>query len=198
MNDGKPLSMIELKFTRYAEDSFEKALKGQMELHEGVTFIDLLKFLYQSSLGPFHIFEMMDEVQVKNWIRESLNNAKPSDEPLVEGLYSKKWVRLNLGAYKKKYGNNLQRLYKVFVNAQVMKKGQFKEFEELLRKLVEGLRERKIEPVIHDSQILRLVEDFVRELRKKGYPPIHHSEIFMQKNTYEYLVIPSSSMDKLV
>jgi hypothetical protein len=198
MNGIKSLSKIELKFTGPAENSFEKALKEQIELHEGVTFIDLLKFLYQSSLGSFHIFEMMNDVQVKNWIREGINKVKPSNDPLIERLYGGKWVRLNLGAYKKKYGNDLRKLYEVFAKSKVMEKGELDEFEELLMKLVEGLRGGKIEPVTRDSRFLGLVEDFVGELRRNVYPPIHHSEIFMQKNKYEYLVIPSSSIDKLV
>jgi hypothetical protein len=198
MNYEKPLSLIELKFTGDAEDGFMKALKGLMELHEGVTFIDLFKFLYQSSLGPIHIFDVMDETQIKNWIRESLENAKPSDEPLIEDLFGKKWVRLNLGAYRKKHGNSIQRLYKVFMNAKAMKKDQLEDFEELLRKLVEGLKAGKIEAVTHEPQIMLLVEDFLREQRKKGYPPIHHSKIFMQKNDYAYLVISKLSMDELV
>jgi len=64
MGNEEPLSVIELKFAGCAEGRFTKALKKQMELHEGVTFMDLLKFLYQSSLGPFHLFEMMNETEL--------------------------------------------------------------------------------------------------------------------------------------
>lgn len=197
MKVGKLLSSIELEFAGSAEGSFERALKGQMRMHRGVTFVDLLKSLYQSSLGPFHIFEMMDEAQLKNWIRQSLNNAEPSDEPLVESLYGEKWVRLNLGVYKNKYGNDVERLFEAFMSAKDMEKGQVEEFETLLKELLEVMKAGRIRPVTHEA-LLELAEDFVRELAEKGYPPIHHSKTFMEKNKYEYLVIPQSSADELV
>jgi hypothetical protein len=198
MNDGKPLSSIELKFTGDAEDFFENVLKRQMELHEGVTFIDLLKFLYQSTLGPFHIFEMMDENHIMNWIKRNLENANLSNGPFIEELYGKKWVRVNLAAFKKKRGNDYQKLFEVLIKSKSMKRGQLKEFEELQEKLVNAVRKGRIEPVTSEPRILLLVEDFVKKYKEKGYPPIHHSEVYMQKNDSEYLVVPCSSLDKLV
>jgi hypothetical protein len=109
MDPEKDLSSIELKFAGRAEDPFERALKRQMALHEGVTFMDLLKFLYQSALGPFHLFEMMDETELKGWIRRNLEETKPSDGPLTEELYGKKWVRVNFGPYKTRFGNDFHR-----------------------------------------------------------------------------------------
>jgi hypothetical protein len=79
MNNKKRLSTMGLKFTGCAEDPFARALKKQMELHQGVTFMGMLKFLYQSSLGPFHLFELMDETELKECVRRNLENAKPSD-----------------------------------------------------------------------------------------------------------------------
>ncbi len=79
MREEECLSSIELRFVGEANDHFRKALKKQTELHEGVTFMDILKFLYQSSLGSFHLFEMMNETELANWIRKNLENAKPSD-----------------------------------------------------------------------------------------------------------------------
>lgn len=198
MNDDKPLSSIELKFTGHAEDYFENVLKRQMELHEGVTFIDLLKFLYQSSLGPFHIFEMMDENRIMNWIKRNLENANLSNGPLVEELYGKKWVRVNLAAYRKKCGNDYLKLFEALMKSKSMKKGQLKEFEELQEKLIDVIRKGRIEPLTREPRILLLVEDFVKRYKEKGYPPIHHSKVYMQKNDSEYLVVPRSSLDKLV
>jgi hypothetical protein len=198
MIDHKPLSSIELKFTGHAEDYFDNVMKRQMELHEGATFIDLVKFLYQSSLGPFHIFEVMDENRIMNWIKRNLENANLSDGPLVEELYGKKWVRVNLAAYKKKYGSDYQKLFEVFMENKSMKKGHLKEFKELQEKLVNAVRQGRIEPVTRETRILLVVEDFAKRYKEKGYPPIHHSEVYMQKNDSEYLVVPLSSLDKLV
>ena len=198
MNDEKHLSSIELKFTGGAEDYFENVIKRQMELHEGVTFIDLLKFLYQSSLGPFHIFEMMDENSIIDWIKRNLENASLSNGPLVEELYGKKWVRVDLAAYRKKCGDDYQKLFEALMKSKSMKKGQLKEFEELQEKLIDVVRKGRIEPVTREPRVLLLVEDFVKRYKEKGYPPIHHSEVYMQKNDSEYLVVPRSILDKLV
>src|SRR5208337_1628707 len=128
MRRAKSLASIELKFTGLAEDSFSRVLKEQLELHEGVTLVDLLKFLYQSCLGPFHLFEMMDETQLRDWIRKNLEDAKPSNGPLTEKLYGQKWIRVNFGPYKKRFGNDYQRIYEILAEAKSMKQSQLKEY----------------------------------------------------------------------
>jgi hypothetical protein len=197
MRDEEPLSAIELKFAGCAEDRFTKALKKQMELHEGVTFMDLLKFLYQSSLGPFHLFEMMNENELKSWTRKNIRKAKSSDGLLAEELYGKKWVRINFGPYKKRFGNDYTRIYEAFVKAKRMKQGQLKEYTDLLRKLVDAVRKEKIKPVTEEPRFLSLVENFLEEYEEKDYPPIHHSKTYMLRNSSEYLVLPCSSLDKI-
>ena len=197
MKNEKYLSSLELKFVGDAEDNFTKVLRKQMELHEGVTLFDLLKFLYQSSLGPFHLFEMMDEAQLKNWIRKNLEDAKPSDGPLTEELYGKKWVRLNFGPYKKKYGNDYQRVHEAFMTLKSIKQVELKEYKELLKRLVDVIGKGKIKSVTDQPRILSLVENFLKDYEKKDYPPIHHSEIYMLKNNSEYLVMPCSILDKI-
>lgn len=197
MSNEEPLSAIELKFTGCAEDRFTKALKKQMELHEGVTFMDLLKFLYQSSLGPFHLFEMMNETELKSWTRKNIKEARSSDGLLAEGLYGKKWVRINFGPYKKRFGNDYKRIYEAFVKAKCMKQGQLKEYTDLLRSLVDSIRKGKIKPATEEPRFLSLVEDFLEEYEEKDYPPIHHSKTYMLRNSSEYLVVPYSSLDKI-
>jgi hypothetical protein len=197
MSNDDPLSMIELKFTGCAEDRFTKALKKQMELHEGVTFMDLLKFLYQSSLGPFHLFEMMNETELKSWIRKNIKGAKSSDGLLAESLHGNKWVRINFGPYKRRFGNDYKRVFGVFMKAKCMKQGQLKEYTDLLRKLVDAIRKGKIKPVTGEPRFLSLVENFLEEYEEKNYPPIHHSKTYILKNSSEYLVVPYSSVDKI-
>jgi hypothetical protein len=197
MDPEKDLSSIELKFAGRAEDPFERALKRQMALHEGVTFMDLLKFLYQSALGPFHLFEMMDETELKGWIRRNLEETKPSDGPLTEELYGKKWIRVNFGPYKTRFGNDFHRICKALAKAKSIRAGQLEEYTNLLKKLVGAIRKGKIKPVTEDRNILSLVENFLAEYQEKDYPPIHHSETYMLGNTSEYLVVPYSSPDKI-
>jgi hypothetical protein len=198
MNNKERLSEIELRFAGRAENHFNKALKKQMELHEGVTFIDILKFLYQSSLGSFHLLEMMNETELENWIRKNLEDAKPSDGPLTEELYDKKWVRLNFGPYKKKYGDDYQRIHEAFVTAKSMKQGELKEYKALLKKLVDTIEKEEIRPLTDEPMFFSLVESFLKEYEENDYPPIHHSKTYMLKNSSEYLVISYSSLDKIV
>ncbi len=190
----KQLSSIELRFSGRAEDYFSKALKRQMDIHEGVTLLDLLKFLYQSSLGSFHLSEMMNEKEMMNWIGKNLENTELSDGLLVEDLLGRKWVRLNFGPFKKMYGNDHQKIYAAFMKAKSMKQGSIEDFKRLLEKLLKAFRKGKIKPIDDKPKALSLVEDFLREYEKSAYPPVHHSKIYMQKNTSDYLVIPRSSL----
>lgn len=197
MKNEKCLSSLELRFVGRAEDHFNKVLKKHMELHEGVGLFDLLKFLYQSSLGSFHLFEMMDETEMLNWIRKNLENTRPSDGSLTEELYGKKWVRLNFGPYKMKYGNDYQKIYRAFAKAKKMKRGQPAEFGKLLERLIDAFRKRRIQSIADEPRALSIVLDFLKEYEEKDYPPVHHSKSYMLKNSSDYLVIPRSSLGEI-
>jgi len=197
VKNEKRLSSLELRFVGRAEDRFTSALEGHMELHEGVGLSDLLKFLYQSSLGSHHLLEMMDETEMLNWIRKNLENTHPSDGSLTEELYGKKWVRLNFGPYKKKYGNAYQKIYEAFMKAKNMKQGRQEEFRRLVKELIEVFQKRRIRPISDEPQALSLVLAFLEEYKKSDYPPVHHSKSYMLKNTSDYLVIPRSSLNEI-
>jgi hypothetical protein len=186
------LSSLEFRFVGRADDDFNRALRKHLRLHQGVGLSDLLKFLYQSSLGPFHLLEMMSEKELLGWIRRHLEKTKPSEGLLVEPLYGKKWVRLNFGPYKTKYGNDYQRIYEAFMQAKNQKPGRLEDFEALLKKLVDAFRKGSIQPVARAPEALSLVTIFLREYREKHCPPIHHSKSYMLKNSSDYLVVPSA------
>jgi hypothetical protein len=197
MKKEKPAFLLELRFMGPAEDRFDKALKKHMELHEGVCLPDLLKFLYQSSLGSFHLLEMMDQTKMINWIRRNLEKTRPSDGLLVEELLDRKWVRLNFGPYKKKYGNDYLNIYEAFMKAKNMKQGRQEEFRRLVKELIEVFQKRRIRPISDEPQALSLVLAFLEEYKKSDYPPVHHSKSYMLKNTSDYLVIPRSSLNEI-
>jgi hypothetical protein len=194
VKNEKRLSSLELRFVGRAEDDFTKVLRKYMELHEGVNLFDLLKFLYQSSLGSLHLLEIMNETKMLNWIKKNLEKTQPSGGSLVEELYGKKWVRLNFGPYKKKYGNDYRRIYEAFMKAKNMKQGHVEEFRNLLESLIDAFRKGEIQSVSHEPRALSLVEDFLKEYEEEGYPLVHHSKTFMQKNSSDYLVVPRSSL----
>jgi hypothetical protein len=197
LKSKKYLSSLELQFVGNAEDHFSKALRMQMELHEGVTLFDLMKFLYQSSLGSFHLFEMMGEAKLLDWVRKNLENTHPSDGPLTEDLLSKKWVRVNLGPYKKKFGNDCQRICEMFIKAKSLRQGQLRRFRDLLEKLLGAFRKGEIKSVPDESNIADLVRDFLLAYEEEDFPIVHHSKIYMQKNSSDYLVVPRSSLDRI-
>ena len=197
MKSKKHLSSLELNFVGNAEDRFSKALRRQMELHEDMTLFDLIKFLYQSSLGSFHLFEMMDEAELLDWVKKNLKNTHPSDGLLTENLLSRKWVRVNLGPYKKRFGNDYQRISEIFITAKSLKQGQLRRFKDLLEKLVSAFRKGDIQSVSYESDIVGLVQDFLQTYEKENFPTVHHSKIYMQKNNSDYLVVPRSSLDRI-
>ena len=188
---------MELKFAGPAEDRFDKALKKQMEFHEGVCLPDLLKFLYQSSLGSLHLLEMMDQTKMMDWIKRNLEKTRPSDGFLVEELLGRKWARLNFGPYKKKYGNDYLKIYEAFMKAKNMKPGRQEEFKRLVEELIEVFQKRRVRPVSDEPQFLSRVLAFLEEYKKSDYPPVHHSKSYMLKNTSDYLVIPRSSLNEI-
>ncbi len=194
MKNEKRLSSLELRFVGRAEDDITKALRKHMELHEGVSLFDLLKFLYQSSLGSFHLLEMMNETKMLNLIKKNLENTQPSDGSLVEELYGRKWVRLNFGPYKKRYGNDYRKIYEAFLKARNMKQGHVEEFRKLLESLIDAFRKGRIQFVAREPRGLSLVEGFLKEYEEEGYPPVHHSKAYMLKNRSDYLVVPRSSL----
>jgi hypothetical protein len=198
VKNEKRLSSLELRFVGRAEDYFTKVLRKHMELHQGVSLFDLLKFLYQSSLGSFHLLEMMNETETLSWIKRNLENTQPSNGSLVEELLGKKWVRLNFGPYKKKYGNDYRKIYEAFMKAKNMKQGHVEEFRKLLESLIDAFRKGIIQSVSHEPRALSFVEGFLKEYEKKGYPPVHHSEAYMLKNSSDYLVVPRSSLAEIM
>ncbi len=169
-----------------------------MRLHEGVCLPDLVKFLYQSSLGSFHLLELTTETRLQNWIRKSLTSTKPSDGLLVENLYGRIWVRLNFGPYKKRYDNDYQWIYRTFMKVKNAKHGQMEEFRKLLGNLTETFRKGRILSVNSEPELVRLVEDFIENYEKRGFPIIHHSQTYMQKNGSDYLVVPRSSLFEII
>lgn len=190
------LSLIELEFVGDSDNEFSKNIKRYFDAHEGVTFRDLLKFLYQSVLGSHHIFDMMKENEVKKWIEKNLNDAEPSDSPLTEKLYGKKWVRINLRAFKKKYGNNFEKLFEVFLKGKGERSGSIDEFLKLQDELVQLVKNSTIKSSSYNADLVNLIDGFVVSYRRKGCPPLHHSKLYAEKNA-PYLVVLSECVQSI-
>lgn len=80
------------------------------------------------------------------------------------------------------------------MKAKNMEQGQQEEFRKLLERLIDVFRKGKIQSIAHEPRTLSLLENFLKEYEEKNYPPVHHSKAYVLKNSYDYLVIPRSSL----
>lgn len=189
----RKLSSLEVLFYGIALNPLQKAIKNHVETHSSVTFVDVVKFLYQSVLGSFHMLDHMDDQKIETWIRESLAPIEPAARMLTEKLYGEKWVRLDLGAFKQRYGNDYKTAAQLFTKGRLETRVSQHEFTILIVELVKLVKDGMIRPVDSNVSFVALVERFLDEYKKMGYPPLHHSEIY-SKNNVSYIVVPASNI----
>jgi len=189
------ISLVELKFVGIAKDQFDRILKIHIETHVGVTFIDLLKLLYQSILGSHHIFDNMEEDRIKLWVKKNLKAAKPANRPLTEELYGYLWVRVDLDVFKEIYGDDHESLTDLFMKGRQEKRGSLAELSHLMDMLVQRIGDDSIVPLDSNSNLVDLADHFLANYKQRSYPPIHHSKLYMEKNP-PYLVVPTTAMKK--
>lgn len=189
------ISLIKLRFVGEAKDQFGKILKTHIETHVEVTFIDLLKLLYQSILGSHHIFDTMKEDRIKLWIKKNLKAAESANRPLTEGLYRPIWVRVDLEAFKGKYGDDHESLIDLFLKGRQEKRGSIAELSHLMDMLVQRIGDDSIVPLYSNSNLVDLADHFLANYKQRSCPPIHHSKLYREKNP-PYLVVPTTAMKK--
>ena len=80
------------------------------------------------------------------------------------------------------------------MKAKNMKQGHVEEFRKLLESLIDAFRKGRTQFVSYKLRVLSLVEGFLKEYEEEGYPPVHHSKVYMLKNSSDYLVVPRSSL----
>jgi hypothetical protein len=187
------LASIKIKFHGKAEDELSEAIKLHVETHCDVTLVDVIKFLYQSVLGSFHLLDHMTESEIETWIKKNLAAAKPKEEPLIEKLYGDRWVRVNLGAFKQKYGNDHKLLTKLFMKGKEEKRTSTTEFSTKLDSLLKLAVIGKIKPLNSNPNLPDLAVGFFADYKQRGFPPLHHSPSYSEKNP-EYIVV---SLDNL-
>jgi len=189
------ISLIKLGFVGEAKDQFGKILKTHIETHVEVTFIDLLKLLYQSILGSHHIFDTMKEDRIKLWIKKNLKAAESANRPLTEELYRHIWIRVDLEAFKGKYGDDHESLTDLFLKGRQEKRGSLAELSHLMDMLVQRIGDDSIVPLDSNSNLVDLADHFLANYKQRSYPPIHHSKLYREKNP-PYLVVPTTAMKK--
>lgn len=190
------LSLVELRFAGEAEDQLDEILRTHIETHTGVTFVDLLKFLYQSVLGSHHIFDMMQEDQIRRWVKKNLKTAEPSERPLTEKLYGDIWVRVDLEAFKTMFADDYESLTELFTKGLEEERGSTDELSNLIDTVMQLIKVGNIEPLDRSLNLLDSASDFLKEYKLKSYPPIHHSKLYSEQNP-PYLVVPTVAMKRL-
>ena len=187
---------IAIRFEGKAEDELSLAIKNHVEAHENVTLIDIVKFLYQSVLGSFHLLDRMNEREIKGWINESLATVEPERRPLTERMYGNKWVRLNLGAFKHVYGSNGILLTSLFLKGKEEGRVPMKEFSRKLNVLLKLVTAGKIKSSCQCDNLSDLFLVFLSEYKQIGFPPVHHSKLYSERNP-KYVVVPRNSLTDL-
>lgn len=190
------LSSIRIKFEGKTQDELGLAVKHHVEAHENVTLIDIVKFLYQSMLGSFHLLDHMSERNIEAWIVKSFAAIKPERRPLTEKLYGNKWVRLDLGAFKHKYGPNNKLLMRLFLKGKEEERVPMSEFSVNLDLLMKLVLTGKIRPLYLTENLPDLAFSFLSEYKRMGFPPLHHSQSYSEKNP-QYIVVPRKSLAQL-
>jgi hypothetical protein len=190
------LRSIRIRFEGKAEDELGLAIKRHIEAHGGVTLIDVVKFLYQSVLGSFHMLDHMNESEIEAWIRKSFAAVKPERRPLTEKLYGDQWVRLDLGAFKQKYGPNDKPLIGLFLKGKEEERVSTDEFSAGLDRLMKLVSAGKIRPLCSTENLPDIALGFFSEYKQMGFPPLHHSRLYSERNP-EYVVIPRDSLAQL-
>jgi hypothetical protein len=182
------LSSIKIKFDGKAEDELSDTIKRHIATHVNVTLIDVIKFLYQSVLGSFHMLDHMSENETEAWVKKDLAIAEPEEKPLTEKLYGDKWVRLDLGAFKQKYGSDYKLLAKLFTRGKEEKRVSITELSVKLDSLLKLVVARKIRPLNSSLNLPDLAADFLTDYKRRGFPPLHHSQSYSEKNP-RYVVV---------
>jgi hypothetical protein len=187
------LASTRITFEGKAEDKLGEAIRRHIETHSDVTVIDLIKFLYQSILGSFHLLDHMTESEIEAWVKENLEVTQSKEEPLIEKLYGNKWVRVNLGAFRQKHGDDHNMLARLFVQGKRERRASATEFSIELDSLLKLVETGKIRPLDSNLRLLDLVAGFLTDYRQRGFPPLHHSQSYSENNP-QYVVVSRHSL----
>ena len=187
------LASIKIKFEGKAENKLSEAVRRHIETHRDITLIDVIKFLYQSVLGSFHLLDHMTEDEMAAWVKKNLEVAQSEEQPLIEKLYGNKWVRVNLGAFKQKHGNDHNLLARLFIQGKEEKRASTTKFSNELDSLLKLVETGKIRPLDPNLNLMDLAAGFLTNYKRRGFPPLHHSRSYSEKNP-QYVVVSLHSL----
>lgn len=139
---------------------------------------DLFKFIYQSSFGCEHL--VTDLVGATEYIKKEYELIDKDEEPYIDPLDGD-YSRVSISYLNKEL--SLETFAKIFVASS---KKEINGLSNLLKKIkvIKELVDKGLLPFDKDE-----FEKCLLEWKEKGYPAIHHSNIFRENYKPSYRVI---------
>lgn len=151
--------------------SFEFFLSKQHALHPSMSMQDMVKLCYQAAHGAEHL--VTDKQKASKLLWEEFEAVAPLDLPLYEEI-SDNYVRINLSAWKFR-GLDLKWLRNIFFVSLDMPRDIEENMDDCLNAC------RKMTGDIG-------WDEYIAEYKSKGMPPVHHSDVYREKEMPAYRV----------
>lgn len=164
------------------KSSFQKLITTQLQRYPAMEIQDLYKLFYQAAMGNEHL--LTDSAMVHDYLIKELESIEASTaEPLVEAVSPDgAVVRLNLRPFKARDGD-----HRVLFQAMMQTTRTFRNSQGRLARYLSHLEQ------MADSGAIPFeadaVQSFLREMREKEYPAMHHSAAYKERYAPAYRVI---------
>jgi hypothetical protein len=160
-----------------------------LDLHEGVELRDIYKLIHQSVFGPEHLDEGVSEDAIAD---EMDSAAGGIEEPLLEPIsIDASACRINLRAAKRQGITP-----GIIADAMRQSMNEFsRDHAELVRSWAE-LGDFLTE--LHREFRRESFEELTRFAEEKGYPALHHSPSYRERNRPAYRVLMKRELERLM
>jgi len=171
--------------------SIKALLLKQYDLYPKMQIQDTVKLIYQNEFAGGHLIENEDDILRK--LLEELCSLKHScmDKRVPCDAFEdigNNLCRLHLAALKY-YDISLNTVNKLFISTANSIKGSIQSFEEKLDVLRQCCKEGLLPYPLEE------LEAYLCSYKKKGYPPVSHSEIFRAAYSPAYRIVRSEYHD---
>jgi hypothetical protein len=155
-------------------DDIRHYVTHQFELHPSMQMQDVIKMCYQAAFGAEHLLE--DTERARRYFYKEFESVPETDEALFE-LIGPRVSRANFGAWKRE-GFPPEELFRLFAESSREIKKDTACFLAYLDQAGE------VVPFSGDGW-LKFVEDY----KEGGIRPIHHSDVYREKEKPAYRVV---------
>lgn len=150
---------------------------------------DAVKLCYQAAFGAAHL--MRDKAAAQEALERELAEIEPDGSvPLWEGIGGG-YVRVNIAAWGAQ-GRGVDDLFWLFAIPEKMIPEELNNPYLFYRKLEPFLVE-----AVSEWEDKRAFERFVSEWKERGFPPLHHSDIYREKENPAYRVVLKERIEAL-